>query len=298
MCWSPRASGSLRPQPPQQRARIDPEGIGQLQDVAQTDFGFQGSYGTASGLDYMVNRYYTPTTDQFLSVDPDLAKTGQPYAFTNDDPLNMADPLGLVPGKYYWNNTTWNKYQGTKYTYLCVGNQIHCGGPSCHGGPCVPSSSKVNWAALPAYASAVDNWDKEVNAAGAAFQTAEARTAAIQAYECYGGPCTQKENLIDQYQLATSYAELGQSLQAGEELADAAPFLTALSQATGEALICGGAGVGGASSAQSWSNEATGNGLRSLGFDVSDETIWGLAVTGGAAVVCKYDLDLPDNPSG
>jgi hypothetical protein len=34
-------------------------------------------------------------TDQFLSVDPDLAETGQPYAFTGDDPLNAnGDPLG------------------------------------------------------------------------------------------------------------------------------------------------------------------------------------------------------------
>jgi RHS repeat-associated protein len=63
-----------------------------------TPFGFQGSYSDASGLDYMVNRYYTPTTDQFLSVDPDLPETGQPYAFTTDDPLNLMDPLGLDGG--------------------------------------------------------------------------------------------------------------------------------------------------------------------------------------------------------
>ena len=28
-------------------------------------------------------------------MDPDLAETGQPYAFTGDDPLNATDPLGL-----------------------------------------------------------------------------------------------------------------------------------------------------------------------------------------------------------
>ena len=43
-----------------------------------------------------VNRYYDPSTDQFLSVDPDVAETGQPYAFTGDDPLNETDPLGLI----------------------------------------------------------------------------------------------------------------------------------------------------------------------------------------------------------
>jgi hypothetical protein len=30
-----------------------------------------------------------------LTVDPDLAETGQAYAFTGDDPLNSTDPLGL-----------------------------------------------------------------------------------------------------------------------------------------------------------------------------------------------------------
>jgi RHS repeat-associated protein len=42
-----------------------------------------------------VDRYYDPTTSQFISVDPDVAETGQPYAFTGDDPVNGTDPLGL-----------------------------------------------------------------------------------------------------------------------------------------------------------------------------------------------------------
>ena len=43
----------------------------------------------------VINRYYDPTTDEFLSIDPDVADTDQPYVFTNDDPLNAEDPLGL-----------------------------------------------------------------------------------------------------------------------------------------------------------------------------------------------------------
>jgi RHS repeat-associated protein len=58
-------------------------------------FGFQGSYTDKSGLIYLVNRYYDPLTDQFISADPMMAKTGQPYAFTADDPLNGSDPVGL-----------------------------------------------------------------------------------------------------------------------------------------------------------------------------------------------------------
>jgi hypothetical protein len=44
----------------------------------------------------MINRYYDPATDQFLSVDPAVATTNQPYVFTNDDPLNAEDSNGLV----------------------------------------------------------------------------------------------------------------------------------------------------------------------------------------------------------
>ncbi len=59
-------------------------------------FGFQGSYTDTTGLIYLINRYYDPTTDQFINVDPDVQSTDQPYAFTGDDPLNATDPLGLA----------------------------------------------------------------------------------------------------------------------------------------------------------------------------------------------------------
>jgi RHS repeat-associated protein len=45
---------------------------------------------------YGIDRYYDPSTDQFLSVDPLVAETGQPYAFTGDDPLNATDPDGMM----------------------------------------------------------------------------------------------------------------------------------------------------------------------------------------------------------
>jgi hypothetical protein len=44
---------------------------------------------------FIINRYYDPTTDQFLSVDPKVSQTDQPYAFAGDSPLNATDPLGL-----------------------------------------------------------------------------------------------------------------------------------------------------------------------------------------------------------
>jgi RHS repeat-associated protein len=44
-----------------------------------------------------VDRYYDPGTGQFLSVDPLVDETGQPYAYTGDDPVNEVDPGGLAP---------------------------------------------------------------------------------------------------------------------------------------------------------------------------------------------------------
>ena len=49
---------------------------------------------TVSARERRVDRYYDPSTEQFLSVDPDVAESGQPYAFTGDDPLNATDPTG------------------------------------------------------------------------------------------------------------------------------------------------------------------------------------------------------------
>jgi RHS repeat-associated protein len=60
-----------------------------------TRFGFEGAYTDPSGFLYLINRYYDPATDQFLNVDPEVMETGQPYAFSEDDPVNGSDPLGL-----------------------------------------------------------------------------------------------------------------------------------------------------------------------------------------------------------
>ena len=73
--------------------------------------GSSGSGHAISGFDtdsiYLDHRYYDPSTDQFLSVDPLVAITGQAYAFAGNDPLNAADPLGLA----------WWCMQGTSHNY-------------------------------------------------------------------------------------------------------------------------------------------------------------------------------------
>jgi RHS repeat-associated protein len=67
--------------------------------TAATPFGFAGGYTDPDGLLYLINRYYDPATGQFTSVDPDLAQTLQPYAYTNGDPVNQSDPAGLAVGQ-------------------------------------------------------------------------------------------------------------------------------------------------------------------------------------------------------
>jgi RHS repeat-associated protein len=68
-------------------------------------FQFGGQYrDSESTLYYLRARYYEPTTGQFLSRDPAVATTRQPYAYVNDNPLNNADPTGLYDcGWAFWN---------------------------------------------------------------------------------------------------------------------------------------------------------------------------------------------------
>ena len=44
----------------------------------------------------LVNRYYDPGTGQFLTVDPMVDETGQPYSYAGGDPVNGSDPSGDV----------------------------------------------------------------------------------------------------------------------------------------------------------------------------------------------------------
>jgi RHS repeat-associated protein len=76
----------------------NPETAGGL--TAYTPFGFAGGYTDPTGLIYLVNRYYDPAAGQFLSVDPMVAETGQPYAYADDDPVNAIDPIGLDCGLF------------------------------------------------------------------------------------------------------------------------------------------------------------------------------------------------------
>jgi RHS repeat-associated protein len=61
-------------------------------------FGYTGQYtDVESGLLYLRARYYDPSTQQFLTVDPLVAQTEQAYAYVAGNPTNLTDPSGLQP---------------------------------------------------------------------------------------------------------------------------------------------------------------------------------------------------------
>lgn len=91
------------------RVLIDPAGVvrasftydpyGNLTNTTgtfTTSLRFAGQYRDAeTGLIYLRARYYDPATAQFLSRDPFVATTRQPYSYVRGNPLNSTDPLGL-----------------------------------------------------------------------------------------------------------------------------------------------------------------------------------------------------------
>jgi RHS repeat-associated protein len=72
---------------------------GQVRGTANampTDHGFVGQIeDDTTGLNYLNARYQDPLTGVFLSVDPLVAKTGEPYIYGGGNPSTLADPTGL-----------------------------------------------------------------------------------------------------------------------------------------------------------------------------------------------------------
>ena len=60
----------------------------------ESPFGFAGGYTDVTGLIYLVNRYYDPSTGQFVSVDLLVGVTGEAYSYCGGNPANRRDPSG------------------------------------------------------------------------------------------------------------------------------------------------------------------------------------------------------------
>ncbi|WP_236706149.1 MULTISPECIES: RHS repeat-associated core domain-containing protein [unclassified Frankia] len=58
----------------------------------------QRSHDTLAGLTLMGVRLYNPYTARFLSTDPVLGGSANPYDYTNQDPYNTFD----LDGRWFW----------------------------------------------------------------------------------------------------------------------------------------------------------------------------------------------------
>ncbi len=83
-------------------ATYNPYGTTTATTGTTTPLGYTGAYcDPETGLIYLINRYYDPTTAQFLSIDPIESLTQAPYTHASDDPINNADPSGLSVSANY-----------------------------------------------------------------------------------------------------------------------------------------------------------------------------------------------------
>ena len=78
----------------------NPETTGGL--TASTPFGYAGAYTDPTGLVYLINRYYDPATGQFISVDPAITQTLQPYEYAGGNPVSNSDLNGLWIARQCW----------------------------------------------------------------------------------------------------------------------------------------------------------------------------------------------------
>ncbi|GAA4924621.1 RHS repeat-associated core domain-containing protein [Nesterenkonia rhizosphaerae] len=93
-------------------AEYDYGTFGERELVSGTDatsIGYTSEQHDDSGLIYLRYRYYDPTAGQFISVDPLVAATLDPYGYASGNPLQMLDPLGLFSlgevGDWVWENS-------------------------------------------------------------------------------------------------------------------------------------------------------------------------------------------------
>jgi len=69
--------------------------------TATTPLGYDGQYTSSdTGLVYLRNRVYDPSTAQFLTVDPAMGVTRAPYNYAADNPVNEQDRTGLEEEGY------------------------------------------------------------------------------------------------------------------------------------------------------------------------------------------------------
>jgi hypothetical protein len=143
-----------------------------------------GSRKVQTGV--LVHRYYDPSTGQFLSVDPAVTITEQPYAYTGGDPVNGRDPAGLCdlrtgnaesPFQHLYNGPC----QGMAAT--AIGEEAAAATES---GITSPSCSLVPWSTSSCFRQ---GWEQMPGWAQVADATLPITLPALGAAACIAGGC-------------------------------------------------------------------------------------------------------------
>ena len=81
------------------RNRYLPYGALRASDTITTDRGFLNQTEDATtNLIHLNNRYHDPTLGRFISVDPIVSLTREPYSYGGNNPIRYSDPSGLEKG--------------------------------------------------------------------------------------------------------------------------------------------------------------------------------------------------------
>ena len=81
--------------------------------ITATDRGYIGQYDdTTTGLNYLNHRHHDPQTGVFLSVDPLVTTTREPYLYGSGNPTTLADPSGLMPDGFSSLDVSHNEFGG------------------------------------------------------------------------------------------------------------------------------------------------------------------------------------------
>jgi RHS repeat-associated protein len=119
--------------------------------TATTPLRYDAQYtNTDTGLIYLRARNYDPLTAQFLTSDPALEETGEPYAYTADNPVNRGD----LTGKQWWAPWRWSRaeregigmgllYSGGATAAVAGGTALVPGGQGVAVGLCIGAGVQV-----------------------------------------------------------------------------------------------------------------------------------------------------------
>ncbi len=102
-----------------------------LQSSIENPYTFQSKREEENGLIFFAKRYYDPKLARFLTPDPlGLPEGSNPYAYTQNSPLNRIDPLGLFSETANFQNVslTHTITKGVRGLFNCFIIPIKCAG--------------------------------------------------------------------------------------------------------------------------------------------------------------------------